>query len=338
MIKIIFSIIYTLILSSCGLNNNNNHKLINNDQQENKSLKNNKITAINNKNNDDNYWSKPDNLGPQENIVTYNSQQNLANDPRVIKGYNDYYPEIMKRYVLFRVEHNGSCWVYSALTNLVVNLIDSGKDNFTKSITTLDNLAKENAEKYEHFEKFYKSDDYKKVIDAFKWISKSMDFKKSLDFINHKEVHNVLNKAMRAFLAANKRKLNKIDQAKELETEATCWGDIGDFSFIFNTLNINLSGIKFITEQEALQDKKVTYNPLNNTYVFINSSKLYKNFLNEKLIKTTGYNHKKDNFKEHLNMFFAKAKDTDLPKIIYVRSNIAYMDAAVLSSFAKRFQ
>jgi hypothetical protein len=275
-----------------------------------------------------NFWNNKSNWGAPFNMVDYSSQKTLFDDSRVNDIYKRELPEFTKQYVLFRVSHGHSCWIYSALVLLAYQLIDSGAENFASAIHKFENLANENS-KYPHFRDFVNSGKLTKFIDVLKYINAHMSFRDSLDFMNHIGVENTLNEGLRAFIAANMRTTGDAKSAEKIEQDSLCWGYLPEASFLARIAKVEFSGLLIdgnrITFQHPQRNEIVEAHP--DVKELVRRDEKGEDISQEEWDKAT-YRAFDSYFKTNLNK----------PKVLFFRSNPAYMDVAVHKSVAKKIR
>ena len=275
-----------------------------------------------------NYWNSKNNWGAQFSMVDYSSNKTLFDDSRVDNLYKKEMPEFTKEYVLYRVSHGHSCWIYSALILLAYQLIDSGAENFASAINKFEALAKTNS-KYEHFNNFTKSGNLAKFIDALKYINSRISFKDALDFMNHAGVEKVLNEGLRAFIAANMRTTGADKDAEKIEQDSLCWGFVPNAGFLAKIANVEFPGL-------LLQDKQISLEHAQRNEIVEADPEIKE--------LTRRENQGEDLSQEVWDKAIYRAfdnyfkTDPNKPKVLFFRSARAYMDIAVLKSFAEEIR
>lgn len=277
-----------------------------------------------------NYWSEKETWGKLDIIINSDSQQSLTENSAVHESWKRNFPKMTKTYVLFRVRHNGSCWIHAALAVLISNLIDSGSEKFAKAVETYESLGKENAKISEAFKKFYESEDFKKFMEAFRWMNNSRSFKTSLNFMNHENVGQALVKGMRAYIASDRRKKGYVAEAEKLESQPSCWGFVGDADFMFDEAGLDLPGFTM-----SDNGKEHYFYPIGLRNTIVKNAPKIKQMRQEQKNGAINFPQARWNLaiNQALDAFFAAGKN--LSKIMYFRSSPGFMDVAARADFAK---
>lgn len=258
----------------------------------------------------DNYFADKANWGIHRKFIDHEGKTLLSNDSRVNDFYKTVLPEFCQDYVLWRVTHDGSCWIQSAMVVLLHGLLSLKKDQFQQALVKWKNLATEYAAAHPAFKEFERAGHQKKFFDLLEALGASKNFKQAMYMLNHTEVKDLFNRSLRAFIDPeheihNLCELGDIRDAAHLASKVGVpflgfAGDINattQLSFVRDALQLGIGHADF---------KKL--GKLSSSSYEANAAALLRNFIHEQ----------KHNF----------------PKVLYFRSNPLYMDIAVEKAFS----
>jgi len=243
-----------------------------------------------------NHWALPSSLGAPYSAVDFSGRMTLMADGRVDVVHKSMLPELCNNYVLWRVAHNGSCWVTSAMTQFIFTLIDGGPGEFDRVIKQLKtDVANTGADAQ-----------FKEFFDYFALVRQKMDFRDALDLLNHQNVHPVLDRGFRMLLAKDFRARGDFVEAAKIEKPGE-WGYASHFKPLFNRLGLKYAGIS--TDGEFGESKPTT--------ILHDLEDYFGN-----MPRTIDVNRR-----------FGQAEE-NLPKVLFFRSSPGFMDIAVLKTFS----
>lgn len=186
-----------------------------------------------------NKWFYPENWGAPMVSIDYTWPHTLIKDDRVHPLYKNNYPTLCENYVLWRVQHDGSCWVSSGITQLIYQMIEAGPKKFDEVV--------------EYFKTLLDSDPaYDQVIasDLFSildLIRKKMDHNFSLSLRNYSNIYEALERGFRKILAIYWKKHN-VSKSAAINESFTV-GYAADFKDFFNELGFKYA--EFLTDGEV---------------------------------------------------------------------------------------
>lgn len=161
----------------------------------------------------------------------------FKDDPRIHQLHKDTWPQLNNSHVLWRVTHDGSCWISAQLTLLLFQMIEGGEPKFHKVLAKMQDFAEQNN----------KTNDLKAFFDIFKIIEGNLSHRFALDFYNHENIYQVLDKGMRLMLATYYRSRPNDNwlqtQLKSLEASPKSWGLANQFQELFALFELELAYI-----------------------------------------------------------------------------------------------
>jgi len=190
-----------------------------------------------------NKWFSPEVWGEPMMAIDFAGNETLLQDNRINIIYKQQYPNLCKEYVLWRVEHDGSCWVSTGITKLIYHMIESGPDKFDEATN--------------YFKRLFASDPgysnkenqqiARNLFSILKLIRKEMDHNFSLALRNHRNVYEALDAGFRKILSLY---WEKYDHAKSTQINtAFSLGYAADFKGLFNEIGFKYA--EFLTDGEC---------------------------------------------------------------------------------------
>lgn len=149
--------------------------------------------------------------------IDFSPDVSLHNDDRVHELHKMTYPDFCHEYVLWRVNHDGSCWNSVGITLLFYHMIQGGEEIFDNSVKYLKNILSGAI--------LDKND--RKLINNFfiiiNIIRRKMDHRLSLELRNNRNTYEILDRAFRIILATHERQkaLPDHDFANDVEQPKT---------------------------------------------------------------------------------------------------------------------
>ena len=80
------------------------------------------------------------NLGAPFLAIDFSTECSLSEDNRVHELHKITYPDFCKEYVLWRVNHDGSCWNSVGITLLLCEMIEGGEEIFGRAVEHFKNI------------------------------------------------------------------------------------------------------------------------------------------------------------------------------------------------------
>lgn len=186
----------------------------------------------------DNKWTDSSSWG-SPGAIDIAETRTLAEDPRVHQIFKDQLPILCEEFVLWRVTHDGSCWIDVGVILTLSHLIMNSDDKFDEAIVVF-------KEMFAIKNEIFPAEDQelsKGFFDALKLLrAKKMDFHYCFHFISHRNVRDVFMKGFRKLLS-NCFYLEK-DMALAMRfARLGDWGDAYHFSPVFERLGIKYADI-----------------------------------------------------------------------------------------------
>lgn len=150
----------------------------------------------------------------------------FESDSRIDDAHKKRFPELKGNYVLWRMPHDGSCWVSAATTLLLYEMIEGGPQKFDEVVAKMRSLVSPD-----------KENEMKDFFRAFETIRENLNHRFSLELRNHRLAYEELDKGMRMLLAQVKRSEGNVAKANEIETPYE-WGSSIDFERLFLKLGL----------------------------------------------------------------------------------------------------
>lgn len=159
-------------------------------------------------------WANPKTWGEKRlSLNTKSEYENALVDPRIDQIYKDGMPDFLKTRVLWRVGHDGSCWVSVALTLLLYELTNQDQAFFSQILGKMQKQAVDLA--------INENDFVKNFFAILEVIKEKNDFKLAVAMLNHEKVFYNLNMGLRQFL-----KVHEGDNTlTEIMAKPCSWGD-----------------------------------------------------------------------------------------------------------------
>lgn len=256
-----------------------------------------------------NKWSSPEALGAPSLIINFSQKDIvLKDDTRVNSVHKQQVPIITEEYVLWRVRHNGSCWLYSGMMQFFYQAIEAGDKKFSEIIKEIKKIFSEGEDAHLAQNQAL-ADDFLALLEL---MQEKMDHRHCLELINHEKVVAVLDPGFRRLLSIITRKQGLSTIADEIE-EPNSWGHASHFGYLFDEL-----GFKFAEISSDGDFHKNT--PATRSIVSLGQ-----------YITRDGQRSILENNREK----YAHIRK-DMPVVISFRSSPGYMDVAVLKSFAQQ--
>ena len=190
-----------------------------------------------------NKWLFKETWGDPMAAIDFSGNQTLSEDDRVHIVYKNQYPTMCKEYVLWRVEHDGSCWVSSGITQLIYQMIEAGPEKFDEVIEYLKSLFASDPE-FTQTENEAVSSNLFMILEL---IREKMDHSFSLALRNHRNVYEALDRGFRKILSLYWR---KHDDAKATEINiSNSLGFAADFKGFLHEMGFKYA--EFLTDGEC---------------------------------------------------------------------------------------
>lgn len=251
-------------------------------------------------------WHDKSHWGSKTTNINFNGTKTLLEDRRINQVHKDRYPNIIKHYVLWRVRHDGSCWVQSGMVQTLYQMIFQGEKKYEEALVELKTILQPTLTGNDLNAK-EKAQDF---IAALEFLKEKMDFKFTLEFINHTHVFDIFNFGFRKLISNIRREegnnalADKIDQPME-------WGVVTDFGKIFTLLKLNFNSI--------LLDDVLPETPVPASTIFFFDFWDFDN---------------KGDAEDKLNKSMPTEEQiARLPKVISIISSPDFIDVAALKSF-----
>lgn len=177
-------------------------------------------------------WENPALWGNPIQSIDHSGKVLFVNDSRIANLHKHEYSQFGDKYVLWRMTHDGSCWVSSALTLMLFNMIEGGQAKFHAAAKKMRAIASNNSSKDLDAD----LQDFLNIID---FLGTKMDHRFSLDFRNHQTIYDKLDTGMRRMLAQFVRNGGPaMSSAQSIETYKS-WGYADDFCGLFRELSLD---------------------------------------------------------------------------------------------------
>lgn len=277
---------------------------------------------------DDNYFSEPMNWGIYQQFIDFSGAVTLAEDTRVDEYYKINLPQFSQNYVLWRVTHDGSCWIQAGMVVILNGLLSLEKSQFEEALVKWKNYAANLRAKHVAFKKFSESGELKKFFDLIAALGRTANLKEAMHMLNHTAIKNVFNQSLRHF----------IDPGQE-DIDLCEFGDLSRAHVLSGIIGIPLVG--FSSEGEL-----GGYAPANSFMLRIFADKavsplIDKAYWNQEIMRlgrAIGADNKiQEKYIKNYHVIVEKMimlESDKLPKIMYLRSRPLYMDLAVLKTYS----
>lgn len=278
---------------------------------------------------DDNYFSDRAHWGEYRQFVDFSGSLTLGEDPRVDDYYKINLPRFAQNYVLWRVNHDGSCWIQSAMVVIMHGILSLEKSQFEEALLRWKNYAAKLSEEHLAFKKFEESGELKKFFDLIEVLGRTADFKKALDMLNHMAINDLFNRSLRIF----------IDPSEE-ETSLCEFGDISRARVLTDIIGVPFLGFSAEGNLEGHAPALGFIQRLITEKTLLSLDKNYWLQQIQKLGRSVGVDAKVDpNYSKKYHDLLEKLIDIEsdkLPKVIYLRSRHLYMDITVLKTYSDK--
>lgn len=185
-------------------------------------------------------WRSPERWGAPMVAIDFLSHQNLLEDRRVDKVHKEQYPRLCEDYVLWRVEHDGSCWVSSAMTQLLYQMVEAGPKKFDEALGYFKALLA--SDKQGHNQVV--ADDFLAILGLMR---EKMDHGYCLALRNYRNVYEALDRGFRKILSLYWLE-HDAQKAQSINT-AFSLGFAADFKKLFEELGFKYA--EFLTDGEC---------------------------------------------------------------------------------------
>ncbi|MCA9508697.1 MAG: hypothetical protein KC505_09790 [Myxococcales bacterium] len=171
------------------------------------------------------------------NVYTVSDYENAFVDPRVDDRLKEVIPQFLKSHVLWRVRHNGNCWITSALIFMLHEITSKGHEYFIQSLNRIKKSAQDFAiEDNQHVKKF---------IELLESINDNDDFKNTIEILNYADSYFILNMGLRQFIAEAVKDI-KPKKAEEIRNYLS-WGDVaGDAGELFLVWDFKYAAVSLL--------------------------------------------------------------------------------------------
>lgn len=252
-----------------------------------------------------NKWILPESWGEPSLAIDFSGKQLLLEDSRVHEVHKRQFPIIVEEYVLWRVKHLGSCWVYSGMAQFFYQAIEAGPTKFAELQAQIGKIFEQGA--YLPNNKTI-ADDFLSILEL---VGQKMEHRFTLDVINHENVGTALESGFRRLLSIIFRSKGMEKYADEIEKPES-WGSASDFGSLFHEI-----GIKYA---EVSSDGKFGRAPTRSYFKL-------GDYLTGREAISIVWNGDREKF---------ASIRKDMPVVMSFRSKPGYMDVAVLKSFSDR--
>jgi hypothetical protein len=182
----------------------------------------------------DNKWADKNSWGRPFMSVDPSSTTLFKDDTRIDDLHKNELPDFAEHYVLWRMAHDGSCWVSSATTLLFYHMIAGGPQKYNKVLAGMKTLANSHGDMSEEF--------YKEFFDIFELIKDNFSHEFAIYLRNRLIIYEKLVQGMRMLLIA----FLESQGAKDISTKKriakikkpSSWGYTHDFYDLFDSLEI----------------------------------------------------------------------------------------------------
>lgn len=274
------------------------------------------------------FWSDSTKWGKAERNVNLINDSVALDDNRINNLYKQVFPDFLKEYVLWRVRHDGNCWVTSLLVQILYHMTTGTRQQYNIVLNNIKKLGDEYKNKDPNFAKNSLEIDF---YDLLELIGLNMDFEYALNLINHEKTYRTLNLGIRKFLAAYTPE-KKVSEFGE-------WGVLADYQNLIYDLGLNFNLFyldDILSRGKNIELIKLYINnnaPLN----FFASIEEYRNNIlgpsnPQREVSIQKYLERLNETKKFL------ANKLIRPKIFSFRSEIYYMDVLVEKDFANNFK
>jgi hypothetical protein len=186
-----------------------------------------------------NPWADKALWGSPISSIDFSGKTLFQDDFRIAEIHKEAFPEFHNTYVLWRMTHDGSCWVSASLTLLLFQMIEGGLEKFTDVLEKMKTFAKTHVSSNES----HSLDDF---FNIFELITHNFSHRFSLDLRNHQRIYDKLDHGMRVLLAAylrsyggqwDRKRAEEIQPPKKGGLED--WGLADEFNNFFKSLGIS---------------------------------------------------------------------------------------------------
>lgn len=167
----------------------------------------------------ENIWAKKSSWGSDFSAVDFSGKILFNDDYRIADIHKTKHSQL-KNHVLWRVNHDGRCWLTSELILLFYEMTQNGKENYLNIMTNIRNITRE-----------YLKDSAEDLIAVFELLEDNLSLHFALDLMNHENTYNTLNRGMRKLLIAS----GTVKKSYENEYG---WGMIDDFHPLFEKFGV----------------------------------------------------------------------------------------------------
>ena len=227
--KSLYSILFLLcIISGCGLDNQD-------EQPDAKGLPSVRIESNSRKT-----QSSPPAIfrGNPVQSIDFSGKTLFQDDGRIDDIHKKKFPRFNQKYVLWRLTHDGSCWVSSATTLLLYQMIEGGQKKFDDVVTKMRALAASGAQKSLEQD----LTDFFAILEVMR---NNLSHRFSLDLRNHQNIYEKLDHGMRALLAHFASNGGRTISEPEEITRPKSWGYATDFEELLQGPRSRLSSNRY---------------------------------------------------------------------------------------------
>lgn len=215
----------------------------------------------------------------------------VKDDTRIHQAHKNKYPELGENFVLWRVTHDGSCWVSAQLAILIFQMIEGGKEKFEEVLGKMRDYAAQHVKKEMLVGKLESLDDFFQI---FELIKENMTHRFSLDVRNHQNIYDILDKGMRIFIMTHHQMNNNQKRLDQHLKNPKSWGYADEFAELFESFGltcpvINLCNIgrgnsfslkNYDAEAQPLSQQKMLVLDTNNAYIDVVVEKKFSDSIN----------------------------------------------------------
>lgn len=183
-----------------------------------------------------NMWSDKSSWGLPLDSIDFSGGILFKDDARIDDHHKKNFPHLHDNYVLWRVKHDGSCWVSSSITLLFYHMIEGGREKYEDVLQRMRSFAKNHIDEKALEGKLESLDE---LFDIFELVKETMSHSFSLSLRNHQNIYDKLDKGMRILLAAYARSGGLTFSSAQSIESSESWGYATDFHAFFGSLGIN---------------------------------------------------------------------------------------------------
>lgn len=215
----------------------------------------------------------------------------VKDDARIHDDHKRKYPELGENFVLWRMTHDGSCWVSAQLTLLIFQMIEGGKEKFEDVLAKMRDFAAKNVKKEILVGRLDSLDAFFQI---FELIKENMTHRFSLDLRNHQNIYDILDQGMRIFIMTHYQMNDNQKRLNEHLENPKSWGFADEFSELFEKFGVRCPLIdlspderggrvsikNYYAEEQPLSEQKMLVFHTNIAYIDVVVEKKFSDSIN----------------------------------------------------------